>query len=105
MLADGAAWIWAAAAEHLPAAGQVLDIFHASGYLAAAAAGLHGEGTPAAADWTDRGRGALLADGWPGLLDHVGGTPAEGRTAAGQAALDELIGYFAKHTGGLGPVW
>ena len=81
---------------------QVLDIFHASQHLAAAAAALHGEGTAAAAEWLERGRAPLLADGWPGLLDHIGATPAEGRTAAGQAALDEMIAYFAKHTDRLG---
>jgi hypothetical protein len=102
VLADGAAWIWAAAAERFPAAGQVLDIFHASQHLAAAAAALHGEGTAEAGDWLEHGRGRLLADGWPGLLDHIGAAPAEGRTAAGQAAVDELIGYFAKHTGRVG---
>jgi hypothetical protein len=102
VLGDGAEWIWKAAATQFPAAQQVLDIFHAAQHLAAASAALHGEGTAAAADWTDRGRRALLADGWPGLLDHIGATPAEGRTAAGQAGVDELIGYFAKHTARLG---
>ena len=102
VLGDGAAWIWAAAAEHFPAGEQVLDIFHASQHLATAAAGLFGEGTAAAAEWLDGARGHLLADGWPGLLDHIGTTPVEGRTAAGQAALDEMIGYFAKHTGRVG---
>jgi len=102
VLGDGAAWIWAAAAVRFPAAAQVLDIFHAGQHLAAAAKGLDGEGTAAAADWTDRGRRALLADGWPGLMDHIGGTPAGGRTEVGQAALDELIAYFAKQTGRLG---
>jgi Uncharacterised protein family (UPF0236) len=102
VLGDGAAWIWAAAAARFPAAAQVLDIFHAGQHLAAAANGLHGEGTAGSADWTERGRRALLADGWPGLLDHIGGTPTEGRTSAGQAALDELIAYFAKQTDRLG---
>ena len=102
VLGDGAEWIWGAAAAQFPAAAQVLDIFHASQHLAAAAAALHGEGAEAAAEWTDRGRRALLADGWPGLLDHVGVTPTEGRTAAAQAALDGLIAYFAKHTARLG---
>ena len=46
---------------------------------------------------------AELADGWPGLLaDHIGATPTGGRTAAGQAGLDGLIAYFAKHTDRLG---
>jgi hypothetical protein len=102
VLGDGAEWIWKAAAAQFPAAAQVLDIFHASQYLAAAGAGLHGEGTAAASEWTEGGRRALLADGWSGVLDHVGATPTEGRTAAGQAGLDELIGYLAKHTERLG---
>jgi hypothetical protein len=102
VLGDGAAWIWAAAGTSFPGAAQVLDIFHASGYIAAAASALHGEGTGAAADWTERGRSALLADGWPGLLDHVGSEPVEGRSAAGQAALDEMLAYFAKHTDRVG---
>jgi len=102
VLADGAAWIWAAAAEHFPAAGQVLDIFHAGQHIAAAADGLHGEGTAKAADWLELGRAKLLADGWPGLLDHIGETPSEGRTPSAQAALDEMISYFAKHTDRVG---
>lgn len=102
VLADGAEWIWRAAGREFPAAAGVLDIFHAAGHLAAAAAALHGEGTPAAAAWADRGRRALLADGWPGLLDHVGATLSGEVTAAARAALDEAVRYFAKHTGRLG---
>ena len=102
VLGDGAAWIWSAASERFPAGQQVLDIFHASQHLATAAAGLFGEGTARAAAWLDQARERLLADGWPGLLDHIGTTPVEGRTAAGQAALDATIGYFAKHTARLG---
>lgn len=99
---DGAEWIWNAAAVQFPAATQVLDIFHACEHLASAAEAMFGEGTDAAADWTEGGRRALLADGWPGLLGHIGATPSEGRTAAGQAGLDGLIRYFAKHTDRLG---
>jgi hypothetical protein len=102
VLGDGSEWIWRASAIQFPAASQVLDVFHAAQHIAAAAAALHGEGTAAAADWTDRGRRALIADGWPGLLDHIGATPTEGRSAGSQAGVDELVGYFAKHTGRLG---
>jgi hypothetical protein len=102
VLGDGAEWIWNAAAAQFPAAAQVLDIFHAGEHLASSARALFGEGTAAAADWAERGRRSLLADGRPGLLDHIGATPGEGRTAPGQAGLDELIGYFAKHTDRLG---
>lgn len=102
VLADGAEWIGKAASRAFPAAAQVLDIFHASGHLAAAAKALFGDGSAAATAWTDEARRARLADGWPGLLDHVGATPAEGRAPAGQAGIDEMIGYFAKHTDRLG---
>ncbi|KAJ3048849.1 hypothetical protein HK102_012616, partial [Quaeritorhiza haematococci] len=37
VLGDGAEWIWNAADEHFPGAGHVLDVFHASQHLAAAA--------------------------------------------------------------------
>ena len=80
---------------------SALDVFHAGEHLVAEVEALLDEGA-AAAEWAERGRRSLLAVGWPGLLDHIGATPAEGRTAAGQAGLDELIGDFAKHTGRLG---
>jgi hypothetical protein len=102
VLGDGAEWIWKAASAQFPGAAQVLDIFHAAQHIAAAAAALYGEGTIAAKEWTEQGRRALLADGWPGLLDHIGAVPMEGRTAGGQGGLDELIGYFAKHTERIG---
>ena len=102
VLGDGAEWIWKSAAVQFPAAAQVLDVFHATEHIASAAKALHGEGTAAAAGWTEAGRQALLADGWNGLLDYLGATPAEVRTAGGQAGVDALIGYFAKHTGRLG---
>jgi hypothetical protein len=101
VLGDGAEWIWRAAGQ-FPAADHVLDIFHASQHLAATAAALHGEGTVEALDWLDRGRRSLLADGWPGLLDHIGTTATEALTAPVRDAVDGLIAYFAKHTERLG---
>ncbi len=102
VLGDGAAWSWSAATEHFPGAEQVLDIFHASQHIASAAAGLHGEGTDAAKRWLEGGRQRLMAAGWPGLLDHIGGTPSEDRTESGQAALDGLVSYMAKHAERIG---
>ena len=101
-LADGAPWIWNAITTALPTATQVLDIVHAVEHLASAATALFGPSSLAAPPWTEQGRQALSADGWPGLLDHVGATASQARTAAGQAGLDEMIAYFAKHTGRLG---
>lgn len=75
----------------------MLDVFHASQHIASAGAALHGEGTPEAAGWTEGCRSRLLADGWPGLLDHLGETSGPGREG-----IDGLIGYFAAHTDWLG---
>ena len=80
----------------------MLDPFHALEHVAAAAKGLYGEGAAEAADWAARTRRSLLGDGWPGLCDVVGATLAAGVSAAGQAAVDDLVSYFAKHTDRLG---
>jgi hypothetical protein len=102
VLGDGAEWIWRAATVQFASAAQVLDVFHATEHIASAAKALHGEGTKAAAEWTEGGRQAMLANGWNGLLDYIGTTPQESRTAGGQASVDGLISYFAKHTDRLG---
>ena len=102
VLADGAEWIWRGAARQFPEAREVLDPFHALEHVAAAAKGLYGEGAAEATDWVARVRWSLLGDGWPGLCDQVGATLAAGVSPAGQAAVDNLVGYFAKHTERLG---
>jgi hypothetical protein len=102
VLADGAEWIWRGAARQFPGARQVLDPFHALEHVAVAAKVLHGEGAAAAAEWATRLRRSLLGDGWSGLCDVVGATLATGVSAVGQAAVDDLLGYFAKHTERLG---
>lgn len=102
VVADGAAWIWAAASEQFPGAAGLLDVFHACLHVGAAAAALHGEGAAAAAAWADDVRGRLLADGWPGLCDALAPTLAGPLTAAGREAVDRLLAYFAAHTGRLG---
>jgi hypothetical protein len=95
VLGDGAAWIWNRAAEQFPHAGQLLDIFHATEHIAAAARVLFGEGTGAGRVWVERVRRQLLGDGWPGMCDAVGELLSAGMTAVGRAAVDDLVGYFA----------
>lgn len=102
VLGDGAEWIWNAAERQFPGARGVLDPFHALEHVGVAAGTLYGEGTSAAAAWAAGVRRSLLGDGWPGLCDAVGATLAAGVSAAGQAAVDDLVSYFAKHTGRLG---
>jgi hypothetical protein len=65
-LADGAKWIWTEIARNLPGAAGLLDIYHASEHLHAAAVALHGAG-PAAEAWYDERRHTSLESGASGL--------------------------------------
>ena len=102
VVADGAAWIWAAAKQQFPGAAGLLDVFHACQHVSEAAAALFGEGTEQAGAWTDRVRQSLLADGWPGLCDALAGALAGELSAAAREAIDGVLAYFAAHTGRLG---
>jgi Uncharacterised protein family (UPF0236) len=51
VLGDGAHWIWNIAAKHFPRAIQIVDWYHASGYLWNAASAIWGEAHPQRADW------------------------------------------------------
>ncbi|MFL5245249.1 MAG: ISLre2 family transposase [Gemmataceae bacterium] len=100
VLGDGAEWIWNEAAKELPWATGTLDVFHGVEHVADAAKALWGEGSAAAAAWTEAGRLAMLRDGWWGLCEHLGQTveqpPPTEPPAAVQAAVDGLTTYFAK---------
>jgi hypothetical protein len=87
VIADGAKWIWNQVEANLPGAAGVLDIYHASEHIHAAAVALHGDGA-AARDWAAARRRALLESGSAGLV-------AELREAGGAAA--ELADYLAPH--------
>jgi hypothetical protein len=98
VVVDGAAWIWAKAAEQFPGAAGLLDIFHACEHIGSAAAALFGEGSADAAAWRERVRDRLLADGWPGLCDALAPTLGGPLGEAGREAVDGLVSYFAAHT-------
>ena len=59
------------------------------------------EGTAAAAASFEHGKAALLDRGWPGVCAYVGEELAAGDTPERRAALEDLLGYFAKHVGRL----
>jgi hypothetical protein len=88
VVADGAKWIWGQAAEHLPGAAGVLDIYHASEHLWAAARERFGEGSAEADAWVAARRATLLHSGASGLLAELTG----GRWSG-------LRGYFQPHRG------
>jgi len=72
-LADGAKWIWAQLDESLPGAAGVLDIYHASEHLWAAARAHFGEGSAAIRPWVEARRATLLRLGAAGLLAELPG--------------------------------
>lgn len=86
VIADGAKWIWGQVSAHLPGSVGVLDIYHASEHLWAAANGHFGEGTPEARSWVNARRASLLARGGAALLGELVGPQWSG-----------LRGYFESH--------
>lgn len=102
VLGDGAEWVWNVAAEVVPQAAGVLDIYHAVEHVAAAARAVWGEGTGAMAAHLDAGRSALLRDGKAGLEQWL--AEAFGAVPAGVPTdpLLALAAYFAKHPTRLG---
>lgn len=102
VIADGAAWIWRAAAEQFPGSDGLLDIYHASAHLADVARAAHGEGTPAAAAWLEQARGQLLGDGWHGWCAAAGALLAADDRPAVRAACEAATSYLAQHTEHLG---
>jgi hypothetical protein len=100
VLGDGAEWIWKQSEEHVPGAKQCLDVYHGSEHLSDAGKAVFGEQSEGARRWLEEARQRLLADGWWGLCAQVGQTLQEqGEKARGP--LDEVLGYFSKHTGRL----
>lgn len=90
-LADGAKWIWNQLADHLPGAVGVLDIYHATEHLWAAAHRHFGEGSAPARAWVAGRRQALLRSGASGLLADLVGSE-----------WSDLRGYFEPHVGHTG---
>lgn len=97
VLGDGAEWIWNLAADHLPQADGVLDIYHALEHVSDAVKAVWGDAGEATATRIEAGRQALLGAGKPGLDGWLarafGGVPVG-------VASDPLIGlaaYLAKH--------
>ena len=98
VFADGAEWIWNAAAEQFPGHRGTLDFFHAGEHLGATAQALFGEGTPEGQAWFQAARKALLEDGWYGIQEHIGRTLCGAVSDAGRTAIDKLVAYLANHS-------
>lgn len=90
-LADGAKWIWAELEKNLPGAVGVLDIYHASEHVHAAAVSRGGDAKAIAAWYTARRR-TLLESGAAGLLAELSDP------GAAAPALAEYLGPHVDHT-------
>ena len=66
-IGDGAHWIWNLMEEHFPQATQIVDWYHASQYIWAAANAVYGEGTDLGTAWAE----ARLDDLWDGEVGQV----------------------------------
>lgn len=100
VLGDGAAWIWNLSQEHFTGAEQVLDVYHATEYLADLARAGFGADAEAVEAWTHRAQLALLADGWAGVCEFVHGGKAEASDPpALEAAFPRVANYLSGHQG------
>lgn len=97
-LGDGAGWIWRSVGRVFTGCDETLDVFHGCGHLAQAGQHLYGEGTEAAQAFLTHGRQLLLESGWQGICQLVSEEYAKGDTPERRAALEKLVGYFAKHS-------
>ncbi len=97
VLGDGAEWIWNLAAEHLPQASGVLDIYHALEHVGNAVKAVWGDASEATTTRLDAARRTLLLEGKSGLDRWLVQSFFE---VPPDVTTDPLIGlaaYLAKH--------
>lgn len=93
VLGDGSHWIWDLAALHFPDAIEILDWYHASSYLWAAAHAIYGEGSDLAKRWATEQLGLL----WEGKIAQVLET-LQAQSGAGDA-VGAAVSYYRYHQG------
>lgn len=101
VLGDGAEWIWNLAADVLPQAAGVLDVYHAIEHIGAAVKAIWGESAEATAR-RQAGLLAVVAEGKAGIERWI--ADAFGKLPAGSSGdeLRDLAGYLASHPTRLG---
>jgi hypothetical protein len=102
VLGDGAGWIWKLQEGHFYGAAQVLDVFHATEHLAAAARAALGEGE-AMKGWLEQARRLLVGDGYAGVCEALARPLADEKARQRlEGAAGEVLNYFAANRGRLG---
>jgi hypothetical protein len=95
-VADGAAWIWNLVSHYYPQAVQIVDWYHAEGYLEPIAKALFGHEQKARQQWLEKTRTHL----WEGQVQHVIATCASllQHPQAGEAAQKAWTYYTNNQT-------
>ncbi len=75
VLGDGAVWIWRLAAEHFPAAVQIVDIWHAREHVWKVARAVFGSNTPQASIWAEQMCSLLIQGQIEELAAEIAGLP------------------------------
>lgn len=100
MLGDGAAWIWGRAAHFLGVPGvevvEIVDIYHAYGYLWAVGHAYFGAGSPQASAWVEPLKEHLYLHGPAPVLAALAALVPTTEEAG--VAIAEAQSYFTTHT-------
>ena len=94
-MGDGAPWIWAGYAKHLPNRVEILDFYHLSEHLEVVGAAWYGEGTLRKKLWVAEMKGALKGGGPGTLLRSV--RAWKPKTKKAQQIKTRELGYFRKN--------
>ena len=91
VLGDGAHWIWNLAETHFPRATQIVDWYHASGYIWTAASAIWGEASPQRAEWAR----AQLDKLWESKIEEVLDELSQWRERG--EAVEAARSYYSEH--------
>jgi hypothetical protein len=95
VLGDGAAWIWAAAAEQFDERTEIVDWYHASEHVWTVARAVYGEGTAEAEAWAKASLTSLATRGATGLLKRL--RKVRPVTETERKVVDSERQYFQTH--------
>ena len=91
MIADGTVWIWSVVCEQMPAAIEILDLFHAEDRLWDVAKALHADHRELLEAWAEPRCEELERDCWKQLVQSLG------REAANCEQERQCQEYFRTH--------
>jgi hypothetical protein len=99
VIADGAKWIWEQAGLQLPSSNAqwVLDIYHASEHIHAAAKAMLGERNPVAKAWSEQQLMLLIHHGGPKFIEQLQTQLDQQSDPSAIKALRSLLNYLSEN--------